>query len=298
MEDKNKSVSGVIVPIITPVDSDGNVEVAELKKMIDHLLNAGVDGIFVGGSAGMGPLLKDDQWKVLSKTAYDYVDGRCILFGGAISTSTARAIDKIRFLEDCGYKYVAVTPTYYITLARSDQFLAHFKACKAATSMDMVVYNIPSCTGSSIPVEVLEELAAEGLYSVLKESSGDKEYFEKVIAIGKKYGLSILQGNEPDIEWGFKQGAKGIVPVCANYEPATYVSACKAAVSGDDDILHAAQERANSIRDTLLVNAENWIAGIMYGLKSLGIGNGIPICPLQEISENSKSNIDKITLVN
>lgn len=297
MSNYAKAIKGVIVPVITPVDSQERVDIEAFKAAIDYCIDTGIDGIFVGGSAGMGPLLTEDQWKIMIETAADYVEDRCILFGGIICTSTANAIKRIRFLEKCGYNYMAVTPTYYITLDKDEQFLEHFQACKEATEMEMIVYNIPSCTYSQIPLNVLEKMAQKGIYSTIKESSGDKAYFNQVIEIGKKYNLTILQGNEPDIEWGLSMGAGGIVPVCANYEPRTFITACKAAVTGDKALLERAQERIDFIRDKLLVKPENFIAGIMYGMSTLGIGNGTPMRPLLEISDDSKKDIDSLSVI-
>jgi dihydrodipicolinate synthase/N-acetylneuraminate lyase len=78
---------------------------------------------------------------------------------------------------------MAVTPTFYIALDREEEFLAHFEDCRNATDMEMVVYNIPSCVGSSIPVSVIEAAAENGWSSCCKESSGDRDFFEQSIAI-------------------------------------------------------------------------------------------------------------------
>lgn len=297
MNDENSKPKGVIVPIITPIDTHGNIDETAFKAMIDHCIDAGIDGIFVGGSSGMGPLLTDDQWKTMAQTASEHIQDRCILFGGVICTSTERAIERIAFLDKCGYKYMAVTPTYYITLTYDEQFLTHFQACSDATDMEMVVYNIPSCTYSQIPLAVLETMAQKGLYRILKESGGDRDYFSEVMKIAAKYDLTVLQGNEPDIEWGFSIGAGGIVPVCANYEPKTYAAAYKASLNDDTKLLKHAQQRASLIRETLLVKADNWISGIMYGVSTLGIGNGKPLRPLLEISPEAKARIDTLDVI-
>lgn len=291
---KKQEVKGVIVPVITPVDKKENVDEAAFRAVIKRCLDAGVDGIFVGGSAGMGPLLTDGQWQRAAEIARDEVSAKHILLGGGICTSTKIAVEKIKFLEKTGYQHVAVTPTYYITIRNDEQFIRHFGACRQASDMNMVVYNIPSCTYSQIPLNVLEKMAAENWFKSIKESSGDKAYFEGVMKLAKKYKLIALQGNEPDIAWGLTIGAKGIVPVCANYEPQTYVTAVKAAKAKDKALLDKAQERASFIREEILVKSENWIAGIMCALSTLGIGSGIPVEPLCKVSAKSKKRISAL----
>ena len=114
------------------------------------------------------------------------------------------------------------------------------------------------------------------------------------IATYPKGSRVVLQGNEADIEWALSIGAKGVVPVCANYEPRTFVNACQANINGDKTTVSACQKRIDYLRNNLLVKSENWIAGIMYGVSSLGIGNGKTLMPLLEISAESRKRINTI----
>ena len=289
--------AGVIVPLITPIDRNEHVDDKAFRKLIRRCLTAGVHGVFVGGSAGMGPLLLDDQWQRAMEIAREEVEAPHILMGGIIATSTSRAIEQIRLLEQIGFEYMVVTPTFYITLNYENEMLSHFGHCRNASDMEMVVYNIPDCTGSLIPLATIEEVVRRGWTNVFKESSGDREYFSSVLNICNNYGANVLQGNEPDIEWGLSIGAAGIVPVCANYEPETYVSAWLAAKKGDQEFLRRTQQRISEIRDVLLMGRKNWISGIMYGMSTLGIGSGIPMRPLHEIGEEDKLLIDTLETI-
>jgi 4-hydroxy-tetrahydrodipicolinate synthase len=292
MDSCTEKLKGVIVPLVTPVDDIENVDEAAFRAVIRRCINGGVSGFFAGGSAGMGPLLADEQWRIAMETAYDEIGDSHILLGSAIETSTIRAIEKITTLESIGFKHVVVTPTYYITLNDESEFLTHFDKCRQTTDMDMVVYNIPSCTYSNIPLKVLEKMAREGWFRTMKESSGDRSYFQSVVEVTNSYNINILQGSEVDIEWGLFNGASGIVPVCANYEPETFVAAWESAQKNDHSLLAAAQNRIDYLRDMLLVKSENWISGIMYGVHSLGFGNGSVLSPLCEVTEESRRRID------
>jgi dihydrodipicolinate synthase/N-acetylneuraminate lyase len=292
MSNTTPGVKGVIVPVITPVDDNGRIDEQSMRSVIRRCLKADTDGVFVGGSSGMGPMLTESQWQLCMETAFDEAGPEVLLLGGIICTSSQIAKERIKILERIGYKYIAVTPTYYITLTNEQEFEKHFDICRQATDMEMVVYNIPSCTNSQIPLTVLEKMARSGWFHAMKESSGDRGYFESALRILQKYDINILQGNEPDIEWGLSIGAGGIVPVCANYEPSTFVAAWTAAQKGDKKRLQEAQKRIDRVRDVLIVQPENWISGVMYGLSTQNIGNGKPLAPLIEISEESKKLIN------
>lgn len=290
-------LNGVVVPVVTPIDSNERVDEKAFRAVIRRCINGGVQGIFVGGSAGMGPLFTDTEWKRAMDIARDEVRHECSLMAGVICTSTACALERIRFLEQAGYDTMVVTPTYYITLSRDEDFKTHFEECRQATDMDMIIYNIPSCTYSQIPVDVVERMASQDWFIAIKESSGNRQYFKQMASIAERYKITLLQGNEPDIEWGFGQGASGIVPVCANFEPKTFVEACLAAAQGDCNRLKQLQARMDYLRENLLVQSELWISGIMYGLKTLGLGSGIPLKPLSEVSERSKKRINSISRI-
>ena len=293
---KRKATGGVIVPVITPVDENENIDEQSYRAVIRRCLDAGVDGIFAGGSSGMGPLLSDSQWQRAMAIAHDEVGTDSVLLGGVIATSTRRALEQIAILERIGFPSMAVTPTYYISLCTEKEMLAHFGACRQATDMQMVVYNIPGCVHSSIPIETIEEMGMRRWTDLIKESSGDRDYFHKLLNRCQSLGIGVMQGNEPDIEWGLNLGAAGIVPVCGNYEPATFVAAVQLAANGEKQKLAEIQQRVNLIRDALLMGDKSWIAGIMYGVSTQGIGSGKPLLPLQELAPDEKTPIDKLEI--
>jgi 4-hydroxy-tetrahydrodipicolinate synthase len=288
---------GVVVPVITPLDEKENVDEHAFRAVIRRCLDAGTEGIFAGGSAGLGPLLTDRTWRRVMEIAREEVNDGRILMGGVIATSAARAIEQIRVLEQVGIESMAVTPPFYIPLRQQEEYLAYFGACRQATGMQMVVYNIPSLTKGNIPVEVVHRMAQERWVGLIKESSGNRDYFSALLAIGREFGIGVMQGNEPDMAWGLSCGAAGVVPVCANYEPRTYVAAVQAARCGDTILLEKAQQRTSWIREQLAVDQPNWIGGIMYGLSTLGIGRGLPIRPLASVTDAQKKRIQELQAI-
>lgn len=291
---KGNMLKGVIVPVITPVDGRDRVDEENFRKLIQYCIKAGVNGLFVGGSAGMGPLLTEKEWQRAMEIAYDEIDGKSLLLGGVIAPSTEKALLQIGILERIGYENMVVTPTFYITLKYESEFLAHFGRCREATDMNMIVYNIPLCTGSTIPVETILEMVRRGWTNICKESSDNREYFLALLKKGRELGLRMFQGSEPNMGWGLLMGASGIVPVCANYSPKLFVEIWRAAQEGDQTLLRSIQKKISAMRKVILLGEKNWIAGIMYAVSTLGIGRGRPVEPLQELSVKEKELIDKL----
>jgi 4-hydroxy-tetrahydrodipicolinate synthase len=292
----NGELTGVVVPAITPVDDEDRVDEAAFRRGLRRLIDAGVHAIFVGGSAGEGPLLMDHEWERMVTIAHDEVKGAVNLLGGAIDTSTRRVRAKMRILSQLGYPYCVITPTYYITLRHPDEYLRLFGECaEHADGMNIVAYNIPSCTGSVMPVDKAIEMARRGWFRYMKESSGDFDYFRRLVVEGAEVGLRVLEGEEPHIAKGLLAGAVGIVPVCANFEPATYLSAYRAGLARDEAALVGLQERIVEVRRQLLFVGPLWIAGIKYAMSLLGIGSGKPVSPLQPLTAEERAKIAEFT---
>ena len=287
-------IEGVIVPLLTPVDENERVDEPALRAQIRHCLEGGVNGIFVGGSAGMGPLLTDDLWLRLMEIARDEVDDPVPLLGGAMATSTGRAIERIKILDRIGFNHVVVTPTYYITPTRHEEFMAHFDGCRQATDMNMIVYNIPDCIGAPIPVKVIAEMVKRGWTRTIKESSGDSDYFSAVLDSTAEFGTTVLQGWEIEIAWALAAGAKGFVPTCANCLPELFASIWRAHKAGDEEQRAEAQKRIVKVREALILGDKNWIAGLMYGIKALGIGRGNAVRPIADISDEEKRKVEAV----
>lgn len=289
----SRTPSGVIVPIVTPLDEDYCIDEEALRRLIRRCLEGGVDGIFAGGSAGVGPLLTDDQWRELMRIARDEVGPEHLLLGGVIATSTARALRQIAILDELGFEAMAVTPPYYVPLNTEEEFLDYFGACREATGMQMLAYNIPGFTGSNIPLPALRRMVEMGWITAIKESSGNREYFAEAVELCRDSQTAVMEGQEPHMAWGLTLGAVGVVPVCANYEPQTFVQIVTAAREGDTRVLEKAQARADLVRDTLSVATPAWLAGIVYAMGTLGFGTGRPIPPLGPLGAAQKLRIDR-----
>jgi len=291
----NEELRGVVVPVITPVDSEDRVDEGAFRKVLRRLVGAKVHAIFVGGSAGEGPLLVPTEWERMVRIAFEEANGKTVLMGGVSDTSTKRVTDKVRILKSIGYKRFVITPTYYINTKLPDEHLRVFGEARAAGGdMEMVVYNIPQCVGSVIAVETLVEVAKRGWAKYCKESSGNLEYFKRVVNEAGPAGLKVLMGDEPLIPDGLWSGAKGIVPVCANYDPGLFIKCFEAATSGNREETLRLHKIIMHKRQVLLLGGACWLSGIKYALSRMGMGIGKPVSPLQPVMGKQQQEIDDL----
>ena len=286
-------LSGVIVPVFTPVDDEDRVDELAFRRALRRLIGAGVHALFVGGSAGVGPLLVAREWQRLMEIAADEVNGALPLLGGAIDTSTRRIKDKIGVMAGLGFKYCVVTPSYYYTLHTPDEHLRLFSECaESSPGVAVVAYNIPACTQSEIPVEVICELARRGVLKYCKDSSTDLAYFQRLIAEAAPLGLKVFMGEEPHIAAALLGGAAGIVPVCANLEPQTFIQAYQAGLRQDRAALERLQARVLVLRVNVVQAVPCWIAGVNAAMAVLGYGSGNAVSPLQRLTAGEKQKLE------
>lgn len=292
----NRELHGVIVPVITPINKKENVDEPAFRKILRRLVAAQVHGIFVGGSAGEGPLLIDAQWRRMVEIAIDEVGSDLPLLAGAMDASTLRVCDKVTVLKKLGYRYFVLTPSYYITNKSPSEHLRLFgQAKKAAGKMEMVAYNIPQCTGSTLDIDMVCEMADRGWIRYCKESSGDLKYLKTLIRRGKAVGLDVLVGDEPIMDQGLLAGGKGIVPVVANYDPQRCLRIYEAGIHGDRKALAEQMPEFLQMRDTLLKSGVSWIAGIKYAMSFIGFGSDLCVSPIEPAEAGRKKKIDALT---
>lgn len=291
----NGKLGGVIVPVITPTDAQEDVDEAAFRKVLRRLIASGVNAMFVGGSAGEGPLLPDRQWRRMVEVAFDEVRGEIPLLGGAIDTSTRRVCDKVKTLREIGYRHFVVTPTFYIAVKTPAEHLRVYgQAKEVAGDMEMIAYNIPQCTASTLAVDTVCEMARRGWIRHCKESSGDLPYIKELITRGRDVGLTVLAGDEFTSNEALLAGAGGIVPVCANYDPAVFLRLFDAGSRGNRDELAAVMAEMLVIRETLVLSGPCWLSGIKYAVSAIGIGSGMPVSPLEPCDASRMAQIDRL----
>lgn len=280
---------GVIVPLVTPIDNDEQVDEKALRKLVRFLVDAGVHGLLAGGSSSEAPLLVMKQWVRMMEIVFNETKSEVPLVGGIMDTSTKRIVERIKKLMQIGYSNFAVAPSFYITLKTEDEFLRLYGRCKEVIGdNEMVIYNMPTCVGSSMLVQTICDMAKRGWARYCKDSSGDFTYFKNLVTKGRDVNLKVFLGGEAFVPAAFLCGAGGVAPVTANYEPQVFIQAYEAAVNNNIDELLRLDKRILQLREQIFLAGSCWVSGTKYALSTVGIGNGNPLSPLQPLDSKQK----------
>ncbi|MFC5216961.1 dihydrodipicolinate synthase family protein [Streptomyces coerulescens] len=239
-------LTGVVPPVCTPLTPDREVDVPSLRRLIDHLTEGGVHGLFVLGSTSEVAYLTDRQRRLVVETAVGHAGGRLPVLAGVIDMTTPRVLDHVRQVTEAGADAVVATAPFYAR-THPAEIARHYRLIAAACPVPVIAYDLPSAVHTELPAEVVLDLAAEGALAGLKDSSGDLAGFREVVMGVRNRpdlkGFSVLTGSELLVDAALAIGADGAVPGLANVDPAGYVRLDRLHRSGDLTSARAEQER-------------------------------------------------------
>ncbi|MFE7617505.1 dihydrodipicolinate synthase family protein [Streptomyces sp. NPDC057496] len=235
--------SGVIPPVVTPLTEDGGIDRPSLERVVGHLLDGGVSGLFALGSSGetayLTPARQDEVIEIVTAVSA----GQVPVLVGAIETTTDRAIERGRAAVGLGADAVVVTAPFY-TRTHDTEIDRHFRDVAAALDRPVLAYDVPVCVHSKLTPELLLPLAADGVLAGVKDSSGDDGSFRRLVIGARDLPeFSVLTGHELVVDAMMLGGADGSVPGLGNVDPHGYVRLHEAAVRGDWAAARAEQDR-------------------------------------------------------
>ncbi|MFI7410348.1 dihydrodipicolinate synthase family protein [Streptomyces sp. NPDC049627] len=239
-------LTGVVPPVCTPLTPDREVDVPSLLRLVDHLIEGGVRGLFVLGSTSEAAYLTDRQRRLVVEAVAGHVGGRLPVLAGVIDMSTPRVLDHVREVTAAGADAVVATAPFYAR-THPAEIARHYRLIASACPVPVVAYDLPSAVHTKLPADLVLDLAAEGVLAGLKDSSGDLAGFREVVVGARNRpdvrGFSVLTGSELFVDAALAAGADGAVPGLANVDPHGYVRLDRLCRAGDWQAARAEQER-------------------------------------------------------
>lgn len=237
-------LKGIVPPLLTPFHPDGTLDLIGLDNLVDHLLNAGVHGIFALGSSGQVAYLTDAQRTSVVERVAARVAGRVPVMVGTADLTASRVADKAKRVIDAGADAIVATAPFY-ALNSTSEVAEHYRIIAQAVDVPVIAYDVPVRVHSKLSRDTLIELGREGVIAGVKDSSGDDVAFRRLVLANRAAGnpLEISTGHEVMVDAMALLGADGAVPGLANVDPAGYVRLWQAAQTGDWTAARIEQER-------------------------------------------------------
>lgn len=140
---------GVVPPVCTPLDPHGEVDTASLARLVEHLVDGGVHGLFALGSTSEVAYLTDEQRATALATVVGAADGRVPVLVGVIDTTTARVVEHARSAAGLGADALVATAPFY-TRTHGKEIAQHFRRLRAAVDLPLFAYDIPVAVHSKL----------------------------------------------------------------------------------------------------------------------------------------------------
>ena len=279
---------GLGVALVTPFTQNGAVDFAAVAKIVDNLVEGGVDYILVLGTTGETPTLTTDERKALIRFVRDRVAGRVHLMVGVGGNCTREVVASLRGWDLSGYDAVLSVNPYY-NKPNQEGLFQHFKAIAEASPLPVMLYNIPGRTGINMAPETIARLAQECSNIIgVKEASGNLEQMEQIKALLPADFL-LISGDDGLTVEVIKRGGAGVISVLANAYPAETKEVVALALASQ---IAEAEEKLHSL-DAII--ASLFEEGNPVGIKSMlhlkGVCSATMRLPLVSGSEALQSKI-------
>ncbi len=239
-----KKYSGVVVPMITPLNDDLSIDINGVNNIIDLFISSGVSP-FILGTTGEAPSLSSKQKEELVKAVVESVDGKDLVYVGISSNCINESIEDAKKYAELGADVmVATLPAYYPM--NEEQMFKYFTQLADEINRPLIIYNMPATVKCSIPLSVIDSLSEHENIVGLKDSERDKERLIKAIELSKdREDFSYLLGWAAQSSFAMLNGADGIVPSTGNFTPDLYKDLLDAALKGNKVVADELQEKTN-----------------------------------------------------
>jgi 4-hydroxy-tetrahydrodipicolinate synthase len=289
-------LEGTTVAMVTPFTRDDKVDEEGMRENMNYLLERGVNGLLAAGTTGESATITHQEQKKMMEILVDEVKGKAAAVAGAGSNSSKEALDLVKYAEDIGADYALVITPYY-NKPQQHGLYEHYKMLSESVDIPMIVYNVPSRTGTDIDVETIGRVAQLDNIVAIKEANPDLDKVSQTIHKLKNLDVDdflVLSGNDNLTLPMISQGCNGVISVVGNVDPARMSEMVKKAMEGD---FQGAKDLHYELYDLMKVLfIESNPVPAKEALNMMGRPAGHVRMPLVPLREESQEKLRKVLL--
>ena len=280
-------LKGSLVALITPMNQDGSINYEQLHDLIDWHIENGTDGIVAVGTTGESATLPVEEHLAVIEATVKHVNKRVPVIAGTGANNTVEAIALSKAAEQAGADYTLSVVPYY-NKPSQEGIYQHFKAIAEATSIPMIIYNVPGRTVVSMSNDTILRLAEIPNIVGVKEASGNiGNNIELINSVPE--GFAVFSGDDPTGLPFMLCGGHGVITVAANVAPKLFADMCRAALEGDIATARRLNEQLIPIYNTMF--CEPSPAAPKWGLSLLGKCEPHVRLPLVALTEAGQAKV-------
>lgn len=283
---------GTGVAMVTPFHADGQVDYDGLSNLIEHLIDGGVEYLVSLGTTGESATLSEAERKQVWAFTAEAVNKRVGLVAGIGGNNTHEVVEQIKSFNTAGYDAILSSSPHY-NKPTQEGIYQHYKAIAQNTQLPIILYNVPSRTGSTISAATTVRLANDFKNIIgIKEASGNFDLFNQLMR-DKPEEFLFISGDDPVTLPMMALGAVGVISVIGNALPRQLSDMVRLLLNNDYKGAHKAHY--SLIEFTHLMFADGSPAGVKTALKQLGICGDTVRLPLVQVGSAAAEAIIKET---
>ncbi|AKP47314.1 MULTISPECIES: 4-hydroxy-tetrahydrodipicolinate synthase [Bacillus] len=175
------SLGRISTAMVTPFDSKGNIDFRKTTQLVEYLIENGTDSLVVSGTTGESPTLTTEEKIALFQHVKKVANGRVPIIAGTGSYNTQATVELTKKAEEVGVDAILLVTPYY-NKPNQEGLYQHYKTVAEATSLPIILYNVPGRTGVTLQPETVIRLSRIPNIVAVKEASGNLDAMAEIIA--------------------------------------------------------------------------------------------------------------------
>ena len=287
-----KRYHGVVVPMVTPVTREGDIDVPAVERIVANMAEHGVSPLIMG-TTGEGNSVSTRQGVMMIEAAKRVGGDRITVYAGLAGNCIEEQKLAARQFEAAGVDVIAATlPCYYALTP--EQMYEYYKDMAEFLTVPLMLYNITITTHMSIPLDVIERLSHHLNIVGLKDSENNVPRLQEALKLfADREDFSYFCGCAANSAVALKHGADGIVPSVGNYLPKMYQDLYEAGVKGDEAKAEELQQLTIAIGkiNTTGLTLGQSLAGLKVIMAEAGLCQPYMLPPLSMLDEETTNRI-------
>lgn len=265
-------IQGSMVALVTPMETDGALDVPSLRNLVEFHIEQGTDAIVAVGTTGESATLNEDEHCEVIRLVVEQVRGRVPVIAGTGANATSEAIGLTRRAKEAGANACLLVTPYYNKPTQEGLYL-HHKAVAEAVDIPQILYNVPGRTACDMLPETAARLSHLPNIIGIKEATGDLARLSEILRLARP-GFLLYSGDDATACEFCLRGGKGVISVTANVAPRLMHEMVAAAMAGDRDRAEAIDAQLTGLHRDLFIESNpipaKWAVSDM-GLMGQGI---------------------------
>lgn len=290
------ALRGALTALVTPFTPDGALDEAAFRRLVSWQVLSGIDGLVPCGTTGEAPTLSHAERERLLEITVEVAATRpsrrrVTIVAGTGTNDTDATIRATRRAAELGADAALVVAPYY---NRPDQRMleSHFRAVADEGGLPVVVYNVPSRTGTNVEADTFLRLAAHPRIVAVKEASGNLEQIARICR-ERPRDVAVLAGDDAWTLPILALGGNGVISVASNEIPGEMVALCAAAAAGDWEHARQIHERWLPLMLANFRGAPNPVP-VKAALALMGLASDAVRRPLLSLDDDARASLARL----